>query len=56
MFRPSDRFEPRSKVAPHDKDYAWAPVSGVIGKLHEIGVLSYLLYLLFKCFVMVEYD
>ena len=25
--------EARSKVAPHDKDYAWVPVSGSFGKL-----------------------
>ena len=51
MFGSSDRFELRSKVAPHDKGYAWAPVSGVFYKLRELGVLSYLLYLLFKYFV-----
>ena len=28
-----------------------APVSGVFDKLHEVGVLSYLSYTLFKCFV-----
>ena len=52
MFGPSDRFEPRSKVAPHDKGYAWAPISGVFDKLREVGVLSYLFYPLFKSFVM----
>ena len=52
MFGSSDRFKPRSKVAPHDKGYAWAPVSGVFDKFCEVGVLSYLFYLLFKCFVM----
>ena len=51
MFGPSDRFEPRSKVAPHDKGYAWALVLGVFDKLREVGVLSYLFYPLFNCFV-----
>ena len=27
------------------------PVLGVFNKLHEVGVLSYLFYSLFKCFV-----
>ena len=36
----------------HIEDYTWAPVSGVFDKLHEVGVLSYLFYPLFKCFVM----
>ena len=51
MFGPSDRFEPRSKVVLHIEDYTWAPVSGVFNKLREVGVSSYLLYFLFKCFV-----
>ena len=29
----------------------WVPVWGSFDKLREVGVLSYLLYLLFKCFV-----
>ena len=33
------------------KDYTWAPVLGVFDKFHEVGVLSYLRYTLFKCFV-----
>ena len=53
---PSDFFGPRSKVVLRIEDYTWAPVSGSFNKLREVGVLSYLLYLLFKCFVMVEYD
>ena len=36
----------------HIKDYTWAPVSRVFDKLREVGVLSYLFYPLFKCFVM----
>ena len=31
------------------EDYTWAPVSGVFDKIHEVGVLSYLFYPLFKC-------
>ena len=54
MFGLSDRFEPRNKAPPQDKGYAWAPVSGVFDKLREVGVLSYLFYPLFKCFVMLE--
>ena len=49
MFGSSDRFESRSKVAPYDKGYVWALVSGVLDKLREVGVLSYLFYPLFKC-------
>ena len=47
----SDFFGPRRKVAHRDKDYAWAPVLESFDKLRKIGVLSYLFYLLFKCFV-----
>ena len=50
MFGPSDSFEPRSKVAPQYKGYAWAPISGVFDNLCEVGVLSYLVYSLFKSF------
>ena len=42
-IEPSDLFGPRSKVDSHDKGYAWAPVSGVFDKLHEVGVLLYLI-------------
>ena len=38
----------------HIEDYTWAPVSGVFDKFQEVGVLSYLFYTLFKCFVMFE--
>ena len=48
---PSDFFGARIKVALHDEDYAWALVLGSFDKLHEVGVLSYLSYTLFKCFV-----
>ena len=48
---PSDFFGPRKKVALRGEDYTWAPVLGSFDKLREVGVLSYLLYLLFKYFV-----
>ena len=51
VIGPSDRFGPRSKVAFHGKGFAWVLVSGVFDKLREVGVLSYLSYTLFKCFV-----
>ena len=35
--------EARSKVAPHGKGYAWAPVSGSFEKLRKVGVFSYLI-------------
>ena len=53
-FRPigqSDFFGLRSKVVLRSKGFAWAPVSGSFDKLREVGVLSYLVYPLFKCFV-----
>ena len=31
--------------------YAWTPKSWSLDKLREVGVLSYLFYPLFKCFV-----
>ena len=48
---PSDFFGPRSKVVLRNEGFAWAPVSGSFNKLREVGVLSYLIYHLFKCFV-----
>ena len=50
----SDFFGPRRKVALRGEDYAWAPVLGSFDKLREVGVLSYLFYPLFKCFVMLK--
>ena len=44
-------FGPKSKAALRDESFAWAPVSGVFDKLHEVGVSSYLFYSWFKCFV-----
>ena len=51
---PSDFFGPRRKVVLRGEDYAWAPVLGSFDKLREVGVLFYLFYPLFKCFVMLR--
>ena len=51
VFRPSDRVGPRSKVVLHNEGYAWVPVLWSFDKLQEVGVFSYLIYPLFKCFV-----
>ena len=48
----SDFFGPRSKVVLRNEGNAWTPVSWSFDKIREVGVLSYLFYLLFKCFVM----
>ena len=48
---PSDFFGPRRKVVLHNVGIAWVPVLGSFDKLRKVGVLSYLFYLLFKCFV-----
>ena len=47
----SDFFGPRRKVALHCEDYAWTPILRSFNKIREVGVLSYLFYPLFKCFV-----
>ena len=44
-------FGPRSKVVLRSEGLAWVPVLGVFDKIREVGVLSYLFYSLFKCFV-----
>ena len=49
---PLDFFGARRKVVLSGEGNAWAPVLGSFDKLHEVGVLSYLFYPLFKCFVM----
>ena len=41
----------RRKVVLPGEDYAWAHVLGSFDKLREVGVLSYLSYTLFTCFV-----
>ena len=50
-IRPSKFFGSRSKVVLHSEAYAWTPVLRSFDKFHEVGVLSYLSYTLFKCFV-----
>ena len=50
-IRPSDFFGPRRKVVLRSEGFAWVLVLRSFDKLRKIGVLSYLLYLLFKCFV-----
>ena len=51
---PSDFFGLRRKVVLRSEGFAWVPVLGVFDKIHEVGVLSYYFYPLFKCFVMLE--
>ena len=51
VIGPSDFDGARRKVVLHDKDNAWAQVSWSFDKIHEVGVLSYLSYTLFKCLV-----
>ena len=51
LIRPSDFFGVRRKVVLRGEGNAWAPVLRSFKKLHEVGVLSYLSYTLFKCFV-----
>ena len=48
---PSDFVRPRRKVVLRSEDYAWTLVLRSFDKLGEVGVLSYLSYTLFKCFV-----
>ena len=48
---PSDSFGARRKAVLCVEGNAWAPVSWSFKKLCELGVLSYLSYTLFKCFV-----
>ena len=48
---PSDFFGTRRKVVLRGESNAWALVSWGFDKLREVGVLSYLSYTLFKCFV-----
>ena len=50
---PLDFVEPRRKVVLRSEDYAWTPVLRSFNKLREVGILSYLSYTLFKCFVNV---
>ena len=48
---PSDFDGARRKVVLRGEDNAWNLVLGVIDKLLEVGVSSYLFYSWFKCFV-----
>ena len=41
----------RTKVSARSAIYVWTPKSWSFDKLHEVEVLSYLSYTLFKCFV-----
>ena len=52
VIGPSEFFGPRSKVVLRSEGFAWVPVLRCFDKLREVGVLSYLGYTLFKCFVM----
>ena len=51
LIRPSDFIGPRSKAVLRSDGFAWVPVLRSFDKLREVGVLSYLIYTLFKCFV-----
>ena len=48
---PSDFFGARRKVVLRNEGFARVSVWGSFDKLREVGVLSYLSYTLFKCFV-----
>ena len=50
-IQPSNSFGARRKVVIRGEGNAWAPISWSFDKLREVGVLSYLLYSRFKCFV-----
>ena len=50
-IRPLDSFGARRKVVLRSKSFVWVPVLSSFDKLREVGVLSYLSYTLFKCFV-----
>ena len=50
-IRLSDFFGARRKVVLRDEGNAWALVLRSFDKLRGVGVLSYLFYPLFKCFV-----
>ena len=48
---PSDFVGAEEKIDLRDESYAWTPKIWSFNKLREVGVLSYLFYPLFKCFV-----
>ena len=51
VIRLLDFFGARSKVVLRSDGFTWVPVLRSLDNLREIGVLSYLFYPLFKCFV-----
>ena len=48
---PTDFVGPRRKVVLRSEGFAWVLVLGIFDKIREVGVLSYLSYTLFKCFI-----
>ena len=52
---PDDRtvrfLQAKKQSGSTQRGFVWVPILGVFDKLHEVGVLSYLFYSLFKCFV-----
>ena len=50
-IKPLNFFGVRRKVVLRGEGNAWASVSRSFDKIREVWVVSYLLYLLFKCFV-----
>ena len=53
MIGPSNPGEPRGKVAPHGKSYAWVPVLWSFDKLQKVWVFSYLVIYCLKAMTMV---
>ena len=47
----SDFVGTRRKAVLRSEGFAWVPVIRSFDKLREVGVLSYLSYTLYKCFV-----
>ena len=53
MIGPSNLSEPRDKVAPYGKNYAWISVLWSFDKIEEVGVFSYLVISCLKAMTMV---
>ena len=51
VIGPSDFFGQRNKAILRSEGFAWVQVLRSFEKLRDVGVLSYLFYPLFKCFV-----
>ena len=51
VIGPSDFVGTRRKAVLRNEDFAWVPILRSFDKLREVGVLSYLSYTFFKCFV-----